>query len=43
MILLTIAFFWLLMVLVGVPIGIAMIFVSMGYFYYMDRGIGFAM
>ena len=42
MILLTIAFFWLLMVLVGVPIGIAMIFVSMGYFYYMDRGIGFA-
>jgi tripartite ATP-independent transporter DctM subunit len=25
-----------------VPIGIAMIFVSMGYFYYMDRGVMFA-
>ncbi|PWK59191.1 TRAP transporter large permease [Roseicyclus mahoneyensis] len=30
---------WLLLVLVGVPIGIAMIFVSVGYFWYMDRGM----
>ncbi len=33
---------WLLMVLVGVPIGIAMIFVSMGYFYYSGMGLTFA-
>lgn len=33
---------WLFLVLGGVPIGIAMIFVSMGYFYYMDRGVMFA-
>lgn len=30
---------WLVLVLVGVPIGIAMIAVSMGYFYYVDRGV----
>jgi tripartite ATP-independent transporter DctM subunit len=30
---------WLLLVLVGVPIGISMIFVSVGYFWYMDRGM----
>ncbi|WP_424984224.1 TRAP transporter large permease [Maritalea sp. S77] len=33
---------WLFMVLVGVPIGIAMIFVSMGYFYYTGMGLTFA-
>lgn len=33
---------WLFFVLVGVPIGIAMIFVSMGYFYYTGMGISFA-
>jgi tripartite ATP-independent transporter DctM subunit len=33
---------WLFMVLVGVPIGIAMIFVSMGYFYYSGMGLTFA-
>lgn len=43
MTLLVIGGFWLLMVLVGVPIGISMIFVSMGYFYYSGRGISFAM
>ena len=30
---------WLLLVLVGVPIGIAMIFVSVGYFWYVGRGM----
>jgi len=30
---------WLLMVLIGIPIGIAMIFVSIGYFWFMDRGM----
>jgi tripartite ATP-independent transporter DctM subunit len=30
---------WLLLVLVGVPIGISMIFVSVGYFWYVDRGM----
>lgn len=33
---------WLIFVLIGVPIGIAMIFVSMGYFYYTGLGISFA-
>lgn len=33
---------WLLLVLAGVPIGIAMIFVSMGYFYYSGIGLSFA-
>jgi len=33
---------WLVFVLVGVPIGIAMIFVSMGYFYYTGMGLSFA-
>ncbi|MCK0150105.1 TRAP transporter large permease [Marivita sp. S6314] len=33
---------WLVFVLIGVPIGIAMIFVSMGYFYYTGMGISFA-
>jgi tripartite ATP-independent transporter DctM subunit len=33
---------WLFLVLVGVPIGIAMIFVSMGYFYYSGMGLAFA-
>ncbi|WP_281985572.1 TRAP transporter large permease [Thalassorhabdomicrobium marinisediminis] len=33
---------WLIFVLIGVPIGIAMIFVSMGYFYYTGMGISFA-
>ncbi len=43
MILATIGAAWLGMVLVGVPIGVAMIFVSMGYFYYSGMGISFAM
>ncbi len=43
MILATIGAAWLVMVLVGVPIGVAMIFVSMGYFYYSGMGISFAM
>ena len=33
---------WLLMVLIGVPIGVAMIFVSMGYFYWSGMGLAFA-
>ncbi|WP_026480698.1 TRAP transporter large permease [Ahrensia sp. 13_GOM-1096m] len=43
MILGTIGVLWLLMVLIGVPIGVAMIFVSMGYFYYSGIGLAFAM
>lgn len=42
MTLLIIGGLWLMLVLIGVPIGISMIFVSMGYFYYMDRGVAFA-
>ena len=33
---------WLAMVLVGVPIGVAMILVSMGYFYVSGMGLSFA-
>lgn len=33
---------WLVMVFIGVPIGIAMIFVSLGYFLYSGFGINFA-
>ena len=33
---------WLSLVLIGVPIGVAMIFVSMGYFYYSGLGLAFA-
>jgi len=33
---------WLLLVLAGVPIGVAMIFVSMGYFYHTGMGVNFA-
>jgi tripartite ATP-independent transporter DctM subunit len=43
MILATVALGWLLLVLLGVPIGIAMIFVSMGYFYESGIGLAFAM
>ncbi len=43
MILATVGALWLIFVLIGVPIGIAMIFVSMGYFYYTGMGISFAM
>ena len=39
MTLLIIGGLWLLLVLVGVPIGISMIFVSLGYFWYVDRGM----
>lgn len=39
MTLLVVGGLWLLLVLVGIPIGIAMIFVSIGYFWYMDRGM----
>ena len=42
MILGTIGSLWLLLVLLGVPIGVAMIFVSMGYFYYSGMGLSFA-
>ncbi|MTI16462.1 TRAP transporter large permease [Rhodobacteraceae bacterium RKSG542] len=42
MTLLTICLAWLAMVFVGVPIGIAMIFVSIGYFLYTGSGINFA-
>ncbi|MFV0358547.1 TRAP transporter large permease [Tropicimonas sp.] len=38
-----IAIGWLLLVLVGVPIGVAMIFVSMGYFYWSGMGLAFAL
>ena len=34
---------WLIMVLLGVPIGVAMIFASMGYFYWSGIGLAFAM
>ena len=39
MTLLIIGGLWLILVLVGVPIGISMIFVSLGYFWYMERGM----
>ncbi|MCB1969801.1 MAG: TRAP transporter large permease [Geminicoccaceae bacterium] len=42
MILATVALGWLLLVLVGVPIGVAMVFVSMGYFYHSGLGLMFA-
>lgn len=43
MILAAVAILWLVFVLIGVPIGVAMIFVSMGYFYFTGMGINFAM
>lgn len=43
MILAIIAFGWLFLVLVGVPIGISMIVVSMGYFYWSGMGLAFAL
>lgn len=42
MILATVGLGWLLLVLVGVPIGVAMIFVSMGYFYWSGMGVMFS-
>jgi tripartite ATP-independent transporter DctM subunit len=42
LILSSVIFGWLLLVLLNVPIGIAMIFVSMGYFYYSGLGLSFA-
>ena len=33
---------WLILVLGGVPVGVAMIFVSMGYFYHTGMGLNFA-
>lgn len=42
MILATVGIGWLVLVILGVPIGIAMIFVSMGYFYYKGMGLAFA-
>ena len=42
MTLLIIGGLWLLLVLVGLPIGISMIFVSMGYFYWSGQGVTFA-
>ncbi|EKF20506.1 TRAP transporter large permease [Nitratireductor pacificus] len=43
MILAIIALGWLILVLVGVPIGISMILVSMGYFYWSGMGLAFAL
>lgn len=43
MILSIVAASWLLMVLVGVPIGISMILVSMAYFYWSGMGLPFAL
>ncbi|MEZ5845708.1 MAG: TRAP transporter large permease [Geminicoccaceae bacterium] len=42
MILAAVALGWLFLVIVGVPIGVAMIFVSMGYFHYSGMGLLFA-
>lgn len=42
MVLSLITLVWLLLVFIGVPIGVAMIFVSMGYFYYSGIGLSFA-
>jgi len=42
MILATIAIGWFFLMLLGVPIGAAMIFVSMGYFYWKGIGLTFA-
>lgn len=42
MILASVVVGWLLLVLLNVPIGIAMIMVSMGYFYYSGLGLDFA-
>lgn len=42
MVLLCVVVGWLLLVLLNVPIGIGMIFVSMGYFYYSGLGLTFA-
>lgn len=42
MILTVILVSWFLLMLVGVPIGVAMIFVSMGYFYWKGIGLTFA-
>ncbi|MEZ5823540.1 MAG: TRAP transporter large permease [Geminicoccaceae bacterium] len=42
MILAAVAFGWLFLVVIGVPIGVAMIFVSMGYFHYSGMGLLFA-
>lgn len=39
MTLLIIGGLWLVLVLFGVPIGISMIFVSLGYFWYVERGM----
>ncbi|GAD56660.1 TRAP transporter large permease [Limimaricola cinnabarinus] len=43
MILASVGLVWLFMVLIGVPIGMAMIIVSMGYFYHTGMGLSFAM
>ncbi|MBE0533866.1 MAG: TRAP transporter large permease [Rhodospirillales bacterium] len=42
MIILILASAWLVLVLVGVPIGVAMIVVSLGYFHVVGAGLGFA-
>lgn len=42
MILAAVGLGWLVLVLVGVPIGVAMIFVSMGYFYWSGMGVIFS-
>lgn len=42
MILATVGIVWLFLVFAGIPIGIAMIFVSMGYFYYSGIGLAFS-
>ncbi len=42
MILASVVFGWLFLILLNVPIGLGMIFVSMGYFYYSGLGMSFA-
>ncbi len=42
MVLAAVVFGWLFLVLLNVPIGLSMIFVSMGYFYYSGLGLSFA-
>ena len=42
MILFTVCAIWLILVFIGIPVGLAMIFVSMGYFYYTGMGVMFA-
>ncbi|KAB2873055.1 MAG: TRAP transporter large permease subunit, partial [Bauldia sp.] len=42
MVLISISLSWLVLVFLGVPVGIAMIFVAMGYYYATGMGLAFA-